>query len=264
MATEIYAKETIAWWRSQNGTQGTSKSSPYSKDLDSCNWYNTKKNGYASWCCCYYDDGIHQNASGDNIDEQRYIACEPNPASANSGAGCVQKVQMYKDAGRWYTKPSEAQSGDQVFFRSDSYVSKSNPLGVYHTGAVLTWDDNGYYVSEGNTNGNKVAEKFYPYSAVGSKIAGFGRPRWTGWERPKAEEPKDDPKPVEPAPAPSQPMAKTMRVIAKSGLNVRKGAGKNYAKLYALNYGASVTVYEEKDGWGRIGDGKWVCMDYLK
>ena len=321
MATEVYAKECIDWWRKQNGTQGTSKSSPYSKDLDSCGWYNTKKNGYASWCCCYYDDAIHQNASGDNINEQRTIACEPNPASANSGAGCVQKVQMYKDAGRWYTKASLAESGDQVFFRSDSYVSKSNPLGVYHTGAVLTWDDKGYYVSEGNTNGNKVAEKFYPYSAVGSKIAGFGRPRWTGWERPKAEEPAEPTTPApeptpEPSPAPVEPSKKSIDEIAKeviagkwgngkeradrlteagynysevqakvnemlgignsgnSGksytvcvntkLNVRAGAGTGYKIVRQLSNGDKVTVYETKSGWGRIGDGEWVSMNYIK
>ena len=61
--------------------------------------------------------------------------------------------------------------------------------------------------------------------------------------------------------APAQP-TKTMYVTA-SALNVRKGAGTNYSVVTCLTKGAQVTVYEESNGWGRIGDGKWVSMSYL-
>lgn len=60
--------------------------------------------------------------------------------------------------------------------------------------------------------------------------------------------------------APVQP--KTMYVTA-SALNVRKGAGTGYAVVTCLTKGAQVTVYEESNGWGKIGDGKWVSMNYL-
>ena len=42
------------------------------------------------------------------------------------------------------------------------------------------------------------------------------------------------------------------KVKASAGLNVRKGAGTNYAKLGALTNGTTVTYYGEKDGWLQI------------
>ena len=48
-------------------------------------------------------------------------------------------------------------------------------------------------------------------------------------------------------------------------LNVRNGAGTNYPRIGGLTYGKVVNVYEEKDGWIRIGYGTdygWVCAKY--
>ncbi len=68
-----------------------------------------------------------------------------------------------------------------------------------------------------------------------------------------------------PAPSkPSTPSAKTYTVKAKSGLNVRRGPGKNYGVVTTLANGSKVTVYETKNGWGRIGADRWCCMTYLK
>lgn len=57
--------------------------------------------------------------------------------------------------------------------------------------------------------------------------------------------------------------AKTMYVTPDSGLNVRTGAGTSYRIIKALTKGTKVTVYEEKNGWSRIGDGQWVSSQYL-
>jgi hypothetical protein len=75
---------------------------------------------------------------------------------------------MNNDA--WTDNPER---GDQVFF------VKSNGV-YYHTGLVVDWDENGIYTVEGNTNGGKVAKKFYNYDDP--KIAGYGRPRYDGWD----------------------------------------------------------------------------------
>ena len=56
---------------------------------------------------------------------------------------------------------------------------------------------------------------------------------------------------------------KTMYVSANSGLNVRTGAGTGYRIIKALPKGTKVTVYEESNGWARIGDGQWVSAQYL-
>lgn len=48
-----------------------------------------------------------------------------------------------------------------------------------------------------------------------------------------------------------------------ANLNVRAGAGTNYGVVGSLSKGTQVLVYEEVNGWSRIGDGKWVSSQYL-
>ena len=56
------------------------------------------------------------------------------------------------------------------------------------------------------------------------------------------------------------------KVIAKKGLNVRKGIGTNYGKVKTLKYNSSITVYETKNDWCRIHKTKnwWVYKAYIK
>lgn len=62
------------------------------------------------------------------------------------------------------------------------------------------------------------------------------------------------------APAPSSPI-KRMKVNARSGLNVRNNPNGN--KVGALTNGTEVDVFEEQNGWSKIGDGQWVSSQYL-
>lgn len=62
---------------------------------------------------------------------------------------------------------------------------------------------------------------------------------------------------------PSSYQPRTKYVSVRTSLNVRAGAGTNYAVIGRLSNGDAVTVYEESNGWSRIGDGRWVCSDYL-
>lgn len=57
--------------------------------------------------------------------------------------------------------------------------------------------------------------------------------------------------------------AYTRYVNAKSGLNVRSGAGTNYSRIRTLTYNSIVLVHETTGNWSRIGDNQWVCSDYL-
>lgn len=52
-------------------------------------------------------------------------------------------------------------------------------------------------------------------------------------------------------------------VTAKSGLNVRSGPSTSYSRVGGLANGTSVTIYEEQNGWAKIGEGQWVSEDYL-
>lgn len=65
----------------------------------------------------------------------------------------------------------------------------------------------------------------------------------------------------ETAPSASQTKIKYVKVSSK--LNIRRGACTQYGVVGSLSNGAQVTVYEEKNGWSRIGDSKWVYSQYL-
>jgi len=57
---------------------------------------------------------------------------------------------------------------------------------------------------------------------------------------------------------------KTKGTITIEGLNVRSGPGVNNAAVRKLSNGATVTIYEEKNGWVRISDTEWVSAQYVK
>lgn len=239
---KVYLKPTVKWYESQVGySSGSTKSSKYSKTLDAVNFYNTKKNGYTNWCAITYDCGIYENADNkDDINGIRAILCEPN--KDNCGAGCKQKIDYYKAAGRWYphkVKGCPAEIGDEIFFAASSYVTKENPYGVYHTGAVVDWTSKGLYTVEGNTDGGKVSRRFYAYND--SRIYGFGRPKWSGVEPPKETsqtEPTTPAKPTEPVETPKPtPTLKSIDEIAKEVINGKWGNGKDRAdKLTKAGY----------------------------
>lgn len=55
----------------------------------------------------------------------------------------------------------------------------------------------------------------------------------------------------------------TVKVIA-SALRVRKGAGTNYPEIGVLYEGRTVKIVEIINGWGRIDDGGWISLSYVK
>lgn len=57
-----------------------------------------------------------------------------------------------------------------------------------------------------------------------------------------------------------------VKVTAKVGLRVRKGASTRYDRIKALPYGTVATVYQEKNGWGKISKtaDQWICLKYTK
>jgi rhodanese-related sulfurtransferase len=52
--------------------------------------------------------------------------------------------------------------------------------------------------------------------------------------------------------------------VPGSVLNVRSGPSTKDSIVNKLNKGATVRVYEEKNGWYRIGDGQWVLKTLIK
>jgi uncharacterized protein (TIGR02594 family) len=51
--------------------------------------------------------------------------------------------------------------------------------------------------------------------------------------------------------------------VTANTLNVRSGPGASNEKVDTLKSGAQVQIYEESDGWMRIGPGRWVSGEYV-
>lgn len=294
---ELYVVDVVAEAMAQIG-KNCGKTNEYSAELDAVKFYNYPKNGAADSCSIFVDDMIYRCIKPQTANNARAALYEPN--KDNCAAGCTQAAQYFKDHGAWYSKMSDAHTGDKIFFK------KSNGQ-IYHTGLVVDWDNKGIYTVEGNTNGGKVAKKFYAYGD--SKVAGFGRPQYTAYKK-EDENTQQSEQPVKPEPSQPEksidelakevingkwgngadrakrlkaagydydaiqarvnemlgtaPKGKAYTVSVRTVLNVRTGAGTNFRIVKQLANGTKVTVSETKNGWGKIGTDQWVSMAYLK
>ena len=244
----------------------------YAERLDECDFFAGcgKKNGAVDYCGIAYCYWLFMNVVTDdgdvNDDDRKYMThyAMYQSDSCCTSAGCTQQAQAYKDNGAWYTDPQDLQVMDQVFFQ------KSNGQ-IYHTGACTDWDDNGAYITEANVEGRQTLTRFYPYSEFGKKIAGFGRPRFDGWEQESSDsdpDPIPDPEPTpDPVPSPVDPDWKIYKVVnVSSFLRVRdepSTSGEIIGKLYN---GQEVYVFDTYDGWAKVDETKeqWCSLDYLQ
>lgn len=78
-------------------------------------------------------------------------------------------------------------------------------------------------------------------------------------ETDKEEQPEDE--------NAEKPIA-TGNVVCSTSVNLRSGAGVTNAKVGSLTNGSVVKIYEITTvighKWGRIGEGVWICLDYVK
>lgn len=165
----------------------------YAERLDSCDFFAGcgKKNGAVDFCAIAYCYWLFINVVSDSGElddnDRKYMVhyAMYQSDSCCTSAGCEQQVQAYKNAGAWFTSAQDLCIGAQIFFQKwddsqDRYV-------YYHTGGCYDWDDSYIYVTEANTNGcGETVNKRYSYSEFGNKIAGFGLPRFDGYEQTSA------------------------------------------------------------------------------
>lgn len=64
--------------------------------------------------------------------------------------------------------------------------------------------------------------------------------------------------------ADATPVIYTVACKSRPVLNVRSGAGKNYPIIKQLANGTPVEVYEQADGWCKVGPDEWVMAEFLK
>lgn len=183
----LYAKDVIDTALNEIGYEAEGSNhlyTIYSAELDAVDYFNYKKNGEADWCAifvCWCMYANTRNANGeieaDKYDAQ-YFQYQPDRSTA-AGVGYMADFYMQNDA--WYTDTSEIERGDIVTFRNYA-----------HVGLIVDWDNDGFYTVEGNVDGGRVEQRYYKYND--SRIDGFGRPRYDGFEF--KSEPKEDAKPT--------------------------------------------------------------------
>lgn len=259
----LYSRDLVRVAEAEVGYQAEGKWNKYAYDLDQVDFFTgCGKKQYLDYCSVFTSWCAYQavrNSSGEfdpNVWDAHYFLYQPD---SNDCAAVVKYVvQYYKNHGAWYERYQDLSVGDQVCFQNDN--------GYSHTGWCVDWDDDGFWTVEGNTNGGKVAKKYYKFAdyPIGGYVAGFGRPRYDGKEYPSGNSHSSEPV-VEPTPEPNQIQnGKMYTVSVNSFLNIRNEANSNAKKMGELYNGAKIIVLEEQDGWGKIGDNLWVSMDYLE
>lgn len=174
----LYKKNVIETALKEVGYQADGKWNKYADELDAVDYFTGcgKKQGL-DWCCVFVCWCIYKNTEPDpDVWDAHFFLYQSD--SCDMAAVVKYAADYFKQNNAFDTDSKYACTGDQIFFRNES--------GLSHTGLVVDWDDRGIYTVEGNTNGGKVAKKFYSYGD--SKIAGFGHPRYD----PAATDPKPD------------------------------------------------------------------------
>lgn len=247
----------------ETGTNHTKYAAYFDDPKGAWQWFNTKKQG-AEWCAIFVCWLFCQNETLGKTKAYTFLGM-PKNKNDNCAAACPYFWKYLKAKGYQVDKKS-GQPGDIIFFNAK----------CSHVGIIEKVEGNTYHTIEGNKS-NQV--KRCSYAKSSSSIYGIMHPNWAAVE-PKAETPNTtpaSPAPTTPTtpeipttpttPVTPKPTLKTYpkyKVNAKSGLNVRRGPGKGYSVVKTLKNGAKVTVYETKNGWGRIGSSQWCSMSYLK
>lgn len=245
----------------ESGYQSDGYWNKYAERLDKCDFFAGcgKKNGAVNFCAIAYCYWLFVNVITDDgypsDDDRKYFVHYAMYQSDRccTSAGCEQQVQVYKDHGAWHTNPKDLVVGDQIFFQK--WDSDKGRMVYYHTGGCYDWDDVGVYVTEANVEGGKTKNRFYPYSEFGKKIAGFGHPRFDGYEleTSKDDEPISEPDPIpepEPDPEPDpEPTTEQYRVYTNgSYLRLRAEPNTDSEVLACIPNGTIIDVSEIVEG----------------
>lgn len=146
-----------------------------------------------------------------------------------------------------YPKYKVKTNGGTLSLRNQPNISTSKVLADMPNGTILeVWE-----IVQGEVVNNTSDWAHAGYDGYN----GFCTCSWLV----KVDDTVSTPKP-EPKPEPTYP---TYQVTAKNGLNVRRGPSTKYGVVKVLGFGTKVTVYETKNGWGRIGKDQWCSMTYL-
>lgn len=188
----LYRKPCVTSAEADIGYESDGLWNKYAERLDQCDFFAGcgKKNGAVDYCAIAYCYWLFLNVITDdgNVDDndRKYMVHYAMYQSDDccTSAGCTQQANAYKNNGAWSEDFADLAVGYQVFFK------KSNGA-IYHTGICVDWNDEGFYTVEANVNSYHTEKRFYKYGE--SKVAGFGIPRFDGYELAAAPSPPSAP-----------------------------------------------------------------------
>lgn len=281
----------------KSANAGSANYTKYARDFDQKypRWYNGKKNGYA-WCDMFVD-WCFLTAFG--YENALRLLCQPEKSA---GAGCTYSLRYFKNKGQLYT--SNPQPGDQIFFGT----SQSD---VSHTGIVEKVDGSKVYTIEGNTSDmvarrsyaltnsrivgygrpkydaksgttTPVETVYYRVrladNSASSQIGAFtvyensvlmadANPGYCVFKDGVRVYPLEESS----TPATTQTDVPFLVRVSIDDLNIRKGAGTNYARTGKYTGKGVFTIVETASGqgsnagWGRLKSGAgWISLDYCQ
>ena len=206
--TEAQAKQKfLEWWKAQLGyAEGANNWNKYAENKDLQKLYGWFPQ-CQPWCDLAYDAGMIECFGLANASALTY-----QPIGHGSAA-CRFSAAYYSAHGAFYNSP---ETGDQIFFYVDGEIN--------HTGVVESVSGGIVYTIEGNTS-DRVLRRQY---ALGddSRIAGYGRPKWSVVAD-KADTPE---KPVDTPTTPEKPVT-TFCVASVKLPIIQYGDKGDYVKL---------------------------------
>lgn len=184
--------------------------------------------------------------------------------------GCEKHIQLFKKIGAWVENDNRTpKAGDVIFYDWDDSGSGDNKGNSDHVGIVEKVSNGTITVIEGNMNNSVGRRKI---AVNGKYIRGYGVPKYDVVEtvENKVENSKEttattktettkNKKATEPAKAFDSSLAGTYKVTAKSGLNVRNGAGTNKSIMVAIPKGTEVKNYGY---YTAVSSVKWLYIQF--
>ena len=156
--------------------------------------------------------------------------------------GCGKHIRKFMEMGIWVENDAYVPSpGDYIFYDWKDEGKGENTDGASHVGIVEMVENGEIIVIEGNMSGGVVGYRIIPIN--GRYIRGFGVPKY---DAAPADEKRDDipsVKATQSAKKFDKAVAGTYMVTAKSGLNVRYGAGVTKAKMVTIPKNTEVRCY---------------------
>lgn len=253
----IYAKPAVEFAIAQEGKVCGKGYNEYAKKMDEIEFYNYPKNGSTDSCSIFVDRCVLEGAGGDKYDAL-YAVCEPQGKGSNEGAGCTQSAAYFAAKGLLKYSTKDIERGDKIFFKK----SNAKPGVYYHTGICTNWNEKGYYVTQGNTNGGIVATKFYTYDDP--VFGAVGKVRYDGWEAPTSK-PSNKAEPTKPETTTNKitTTSKELRVDTQSSpLTMRVAPNTRAASVGSIPKGTTVKELAVTNGEFVHGDNTWIRVNY--